>query len=68
MILLPGRGGDYKEGRRVLQYLMRYITNSIVAQNNFSLTKMHEVMKTVFDKYVKVQQKVSLVLPEIKKL
>lgn len=36
--------------------------------NNFSLTKMHEVMKTVFDKYVKVQQKVSLVLPEIKKL
>lgn len=36
--------------------------------NNFSLTKMHDVMKNVFDKYVKVQQHVSLVLPEIKKL
>jgi len=36
--------------------------------NNFSLSKMHEVMKSVFDKYVKIQQKVSLVLPEIKKL
>jgi hypothetical protein len=29
---------------------------------------MHDVMKNVFDKYVKVQQHVSLVLPEIKKL
>jgi len=36
--------------------------------NNFSLNKMHEVMKSVFDRYVKIQQKVSLVLPEIKKL
>jgi hypothetical protein len=36
--------------------------------NNFSLSKMHEVMKSVFDRYVKIQQKVSLVLPEIKKL
>ena len=36
--------------------------------NKFSLSKMHEVMKNVFDKYVKIQQKVELKLPEIKKL
>lgn len=36
--------------------------------NKFSLSKMHEVMKNVFDKYVRIQQKVELKLPEIKKL
>lgn len=36
--------------------------------NKFSLSKMHEVMKNVFDKYVIVKQKVELKLPEIKKL
>jgi hypothetical protein len=36
--------------------------------NKFSLSKMHEVMKNVFDKYVTIKQKVELKLPEIKKL
>ena len=35
---------------------------------NFSLKKMTEVFKKLVDKYVKVQQKVELVLPQIKKL
>lgn len=34
----------------------------------FSLEKSHEVMSQIFDKYVKVVQKVELKLPEIKKL
>lgn len=34
----------------------------------FSLEKMTEVFTKIFDKYVKVQQKVELVLPQIKKL
>lgn len=34
----------------------------------FSLEKMTEVFKKLVDKYVKVQQKVELVLPQIKKL
>lgn len=37
-------------------------------KNNFSLQKMTEVFKGLFDKYVKIQQKVELVLPQIKKL
>ena len=37
-------------------------------RNNFSLDKMTEVFKGLFDKYVKIQQKVELVLPQIKKL
>jgi glycosyltransferase involved in cell wall biosynthesis len=36
--------------------------------NRFSLTKMTEVFKGIFDRYVKIQQKVELVLPQIKKL
>lgn len=36
--------------------------------NKFSLTKMTEVFKGIFDRYVKIQQKVELVLPQIKKL
>ena len=36
--------------------------------NNFCLEKMTELFKKLFDKYVKVQQKVELVLPQIKKL
>jgi len=36
--------------------------------NKFSLGKMTEVFKKLVDKYVKVQQKVELVLPQIKKL
>jgi glycosyltransferase involved in cell wall biosynthesis len=35
---------------------------------NFNLTKQTEVLKGILDKYVKVQQKVELKLPEIKKL
>ena len=35
---------------------------------NFSLKKMTDVFKKLVDKYVKVQQKVELVLPQIKKL
>jgi len=35
---------------------------------NFSLKKMTDVFKNLVDKYVKVQQKVELVLPQIKKL
>jgi glycosyltransferase involved in cell wall biosynthesis len=36
--------------------------------NNFSLSKMHEVMGRVFNKYVQIKQKIELKLPEIKKL
>ena len=36
--------------------------------NKFSLTKMTESFKAIFDRYVKIQQKVELVLPQIKKL
>jgi len=36
--------------------------------NNFNLKKQTEVLKGILDKYVKVQQKVELKLPEIKKL
>jgi glycosyltransferase involved in cell wall biosynthesis len=36
--------------------------------NNFSLSKMHEVMESVFNKYVQIKQKIELKLPEIKKL
>jgi hypothetical protein len=36
--------------------------------NRFSLIKMTEVFKGIFDRYVKIQQKVELVLPQIKKL
>ena len=35
---------------------------------NFNLSKQTEVLKGILDKYVKVQQKVELKLPEIKKL
>ena len=35
---------------------------------NFNLTKQTEVLKGILDKYVRVQQKVELKLPEIKKL
>ena len=37
-------------------------------KTKFSLQKMTEVFKGLFDKYVKIQQKVELVLPQIKKL
>jgi len=36
--------------------------------NNFSLNKMTEKFKSIIENYVKVKQKVELVLPEIKKL
>jgi len=36
--------------------------------NNFSLNKMTEEFKSIIENYVKVKQKVELVLPEIKKL
>ena len=36
--------------------------------NNFSLNRMTEKFKDIIEKYVKVKQKVELVLPEIKKL
>jgi glycosyltransferase involved in cell wall biosynthesis len=36
--------------------------------NRFSLTKMTEVFKGIFDRYVTIKQKVELVLPQIKKL
>lgn len=36
--------------------------------NKFSLEKMTESFKKLIDKYVKVQQKIELVLPQIKKL
>ena len=37
-------------------------------KNNFSLNKMTESFKRIVEKYVKIQQKVELVLPQIKKL
>ena len=49
-------------------YLAKSKGLSTNIKNNFSLDKMNEVMKNVFDKYVKVTQKVELVLPQIKKL
>lgn len=42
------------------------LSNNI--NTNFSLKKMTDVFKKLVDKYVKVQQKVELVLPQIKKL
>jgi len=36
--------------------------------DNFSLNKQTELLKTIFDKYVKIQQFVELKLPELKKL
>ena len=36
--------------------------------NNFSLNKMTSVFKNIIDKYIKIQEKVDLVLPQIKKL
>ena len=36
--------------------------------SKFSLEKMTESFKLIFDRYVKVQQKIELVLPQIKKL
>jgi glycosyltransferase involved in cell wall biosynthesis len=49
-------------------YLKKSTGLSDNIKNNFSLNKMNDVMKSVFEKYVKVQQKVELVLPQIKKL
>ena len=49
-----------------------YLKKSKGLSNNintkFSLEKMTEVFKKLVDKYIKVQQKVELVLPQIKKL
>ena len=36
--------------------------------NNFSLNKMTDVFKKLIDKYIKVQEKVELILPQINKL
>lgn len=36
--------------------------------NNFSLNKMTDVFKKIVDKYIKIQEKIDLVLPQIKKI
>ena len=36
--------------------------------NNFNLTKQTEILKSILDKYIKVQERIELKLPEIKKL
>ena len=67
---------DYSKAAQVLLDVFKnydsYSKKSVGLQkniiNNFSLTKMTEVFKGIFDRYVKVQQKVELVLPQIKKL
>jgi glycosyltransferase involved in cell wall biosynthesis len=41
---------------------------SVNILNKFSLEKMTESFKLIFDRYVKIQQKIELVLPQIKKL
>jgi hypothetical protein len=67
---------DYSKAAQVLLDVFKnydsHSKKSIGLQKNiiskFSLTKMTEVFKGIFDRYVKVQQKVELVLPQIKKL
>lgn len=36
--------------------------------NNFSLNKMTDIFKKLVDKYIKIQEKIDLVLPQIKKI
>ena len=67
---------DYTKAAQVIfdvhknydSYLKKSKRLSDNINNRFSLTKMTEVFKGIFDRYVKIQQKVELVLPQIKKL
>lgn len=67
---------DYTKAAQVLFDVQKnydtYLKKSKGLSDNintkFSLTKMTELFKKLVDKYVKVQQKVELVLPQIKKL
>jgi len=67
---------DYTKAAQVIfdvqknydSYLKKSKGLSSNINNKFSLTKMTEVFKGIFDRYVKIQQKVELVLPQIKKL
>lgn len=67
---------DYTKAAQVLFDVQKnydtYLKKSKGLSDNintkFSLEKMTEVFKKLVDKYVKVQQKVELVLPQIKKL
>ena len=55
----------YKNYKKYLKSSEGLKTNIV---KNFNLSKQTEVLKGIFDKYVKVQTKVELKLPEIKKL
>lgn len=67
---------DYSKAAQVIfdvhknydSYLKKSKGLSDNINTNFSLKKMTDVFKKLVDKYVKVQQKVELVLPQIKKL
>jgi glycosyltransferase involved in cell wall biosynthesis len=67
---------DYSKAAQVIfdvhknydSYLKKSKGLSDNINNKFSLTKMTQVFKGIFDRYVKIQQKVELVLPQIKKL